>query len=471
MGLFSKILGGGTQSVVRCDETDFLIWKYQGGSVSSGTSIIVKDGEVAVLIGASQTCVEGPANQTATEKLSEVYFINLAGSNVVRFAVPYFGINDPRFPDLNVPVAVGGSINFNIQDGKAFTKMHRLVGFDMEAFQKKIKDAVVKYVKSVVTNIPSDNGIPLVQMEKKILEISEILRQYLLQRLAIDFAVNVRAVDLNAIEYDADDDNYKQLKSLTQGQAADVSRAQHKINVETMRMQSKVNLDSMRAQSEANTETIQTQARLNLDALKESQKQDLKNRDESLKMDREVRSQELYDREEKMRIQRDLAEKAGNVQIDELQKSGRMAMGSMPGMGQSLGGFNPSGINQIASPNPIAQIAQPTGINMGGVGTSKGSLTPPPPINTTPQIPPQIPQVCVYVAIGGQAQGPFDYNMLKEMVKTGGLTAQTLVWKEGIEWTPAIQVPEVASILNAPQVPSPTTSPTPPPPPGVPPTL
>ena len=369
MGLFSKILGGGTQSVVRCDETDFLIWKYQGGSVSSGTSIIVKDGEVAVLIGTSQTCVEGPANQTATEKLSEVYFINLAGSNGVRFAVPYFGINDPRFPDLNVPVAVRGSINFNIQDGKAFTKMHRLVGFDMEAFQKKIKDAVVKYVKSVVTNIPSDNGIPLVQMEKKILEISEILRQYLLQRLAIDFAVNVRAVDLNAIEYDADDDNYKQLKSLTQGQAADVSRAQHKINVETMRMQSKVNLDSMRAQSEANTETIQTQARLNLDALKESQRQDLKNRDESLKMDREVRSQELYDREEKMRIQRDLAEKAGNVQIDELQKSGRMAMGSMPGMGQALGGFNPSGNYQIASPTPIAQIAQPTGINMGGVGT------------------------------------------------------------------------------------------------------
>lgn len=471
MGLFSKILGGGTQSAVRCDETDFLIWKYQGGSVSSGTSIIVKDGEVAVLIGTSQTCVEGPANQTATEKLSEVYFINLAGSNVVRFAVPYFGINDPRFPDLNVPVAVRGSINFNIQDGKAFTKMHRLVGFDMEAFQKKIKDAVVKYVKSVVTNIPSDNGIPLVQMEKKILEISEILRQYLLQRLAIDFAVNVRAVDLNAIEYDADDDNYKQLKSLTQGQTADVSRAQHKINVETMRMQSKVNLDSMRAQSEANVETIQTQTRLNLDALKESQRQDLKNRDENLKMDREVRSQELYDREEKMRIQRDLAEKAGNVQIDELQKSGRMAMGSMPGMGQSLGGFNPSGINQIASPNPIAQIAQPTGINMGGVGTSKGSLTPPPPINTTPQIPPQIPQVSIYVAIGGQAQGPFDYNMLKEMVKTGGLTAQTLVWKEGIEWTPAIQVPEVTSILNAPQVPPPTTSPTPPPPPGVPPTL
>lgn len=106
---------------------------------------------------------------------------------------------------------------------------------------------------------------------------------------------------------------------------------------------------------------------------------------------------------------------------------------------------------------------------MGG-GINSGTPTPPP----APQVPPQIPQVNIYVAIGGQTQGPFDYNMLKEMVRTGGLTAQTLVWKEGINWTPAIQVPEVASILNAPQTPPPPTSavpPTPPTPPGVPPTL
>lgn len=441
MGLISKILGGGTQSAVRCDEAEFLIWKYQGGVVSSGIPITVKDGEVAVLIGSSQACVEGPANQTATEKLSEVYFINLAGSNVVRFAVPYFGVNDPRFPDLNVPIAVRGSLNFNIEDYKSFMRMHRLIGFDMETFQKKIKDAVVKYVKSVVSNVPTDNGIPVVQMEKKILEIGDILHQYLKQRLAVDFAINVRAVDLNAIEYDPDDDNYKQLKALTQGQAAEMSKTQHNINIEQMKAQSKLNIDAMR----------------------ETQKQDLYNRGANLGMDRQMRAQDLKDREERMRIQRHLGEKAYNAQIDELQKSGRMAMGGMPGMGQPLGGFNPSGINQIASPKPIAQIGQPTAINMGE-GINMGGATPPPVNAPTPQMPPQVPQINVYVAIGGQQQGPFDYNMLKQMVQNGGLTEQTLVWKEGLStWTPAIQVPEVASILNAPQVP--------PPPPGVPPTL
>ena len=75
MGFFSKILGGNdSQTIVRCDEAEFLIWKYQGGAVKSGTSIIVKDGEVAALIGSTQTTIEGPANTTASEDLSEVFF-------------------------------------------------------------------------------------------------------------------------------------------------------------------------------------------------------------------------------------------------------------------------------------------------------------------------------------------------------------------------------------------------------------
>lgn len=237
MKLFSKIFSGSSQTVIRCDEAEFLIWKYPEAAVKSGTSITVKDGEVAVLIGSSQTYVEGPSNQTVTEKLSEVYFINLAGSNVVRFAVPYFGVNDPRFPDLNVPVAVRGSLNFNIEDYRGFMRMHRLIGFDMEVFQKKIKDAVVKYVKAVVSNVPTDNGIPIVQMEKKILEIGEILHKYMKYRFAVDFAINIRAVDLNAIEYDADDENYKQLRTLTHDKAVDISKIQHDIQIKSLRQQ------------------------------------------------------------------------------------------------------------------------------------------------------------------------------------------------------------------------------------------
>lgn len=404
MGLFSRKKSDNQTSIVKCDEVEYLIWKYpNSGMIAAGTPLSVKDTEVAVLVGVSQNdCAEGPFNGVTAEPLNSVYFINLSGSNVVRFAVPYFGVNDPRFPDLNVPVAVRGSLNFNIEDYKGFMRMHRLVGFDMEQFQKKIKDAVVKYIKAVISNTPTDYGIPVVQLEKRILDIGDILLRYLKQRLADDFAVNVRAVDINAIECDTDDENYKQLRVLTQGQAAELSQTQHQVNIDTIKAQSSLNIESMA----------------------------------------ETQRQDLTDRGEKMRINRDLGERAGKAQIEELQKSGRMGMMG----GQSVGGFNPGGVNvgngiNMVQGSPMApQIGQGSSINMGGTNQ--------------PQMPPPMPQVSVYVAIGGQQQGPFNFDMLKQMVKTGGLTPQTLVWKEGLaNWTPAQQVPELASLFNQPQVP------------------
>ena len=433
MGLFNKIFNSSSKSpkVVRCDVPEFLVWKYDE-PVDEGSLVVVKDGEVAVLIGSTQTTLEGPANTTASEKLNAVYYINLAGSNVVRFAVPYFGVNDPRFPDLNVPIAVRGSVNFGVEDYKSFIRMHRLVSFDMESFQKKIKDAVVKYVKAVVSNVPTDYGIPLIQMEKKILEVGSILQQYLNQRMAADFAINVRGVDLNAIEYDADDDNYKELRSLTQDQVKETSQAQHKINLETMHVQSQLNLDAQR----------------------EIHKQDIHHRGANLQMDREDRAIDMEDRKEKMRIQRTLANKATNAQIDEMQKSGRLAMGQPMGGMNFGGGINIGAPQQITQPNPIGQIGQPSGLNMGAPKAGNLGGTTPPPMGGAPQMPPQLPNISVYVAIGGQQQGPFDANMLKQMIQTNGLTPQTLVWKEGLTaWTPAQQVPEIASLFNAPQIP------------------
>ena len=40
-------------------------------------------------------------------------------------------------------------------------------------FQQKLKGQVTKYIKSVVTNAPTEHQIPVLQLERKILEISE----------------------------------------------------------------------------------------------------------------------------------------------------------------------------------------------------------------------------------------------------------------------------------------------------------
>ena len=98
--------------------------------------------------------------------------------------------------------------------------------------------------------------------------------------------------------------------------------------------------------------------------------------------------------------------------------------------------------------------------------------TPPMPESAIPEPPrPQAmePQVQMMLYIGGQQYGPYDYKTLKTFLPTGQLTAQTLVWQQGMAaWTPAGQVPELQALF-APAAPTPPVPPVPPTP-GVPPT-
>jgi membrane protease subunit (stomatin/prohibitin family) len=63
--------------------------------------------------------------------------------------------------------------------------------------------------------------------------------------------------------------------------------------------------------------------------------------------------------------------------------------------------------------------------------------------------PPPLPaQAQWFIGVGGQQQGPFDADALAAQAGAGTLTPQTLVWKNGMPaWTPAQDVPEVASVL------------------------
>ena len=58
------------------------------------------------------------------------------------------------------------------------------------------------------------------------------------------------------------------------------------------------------------------------------------------------------------------------------------------------------------------------------------------------------PQVQMYLHIAGQQYGPYDYGTLKQFVTTGQLTAQTLVWQQGMTaWTAAGEVRELQALF------------------------
>ena len=254
MALF-KNNDGGMMDVIRCDEQDYLIWKWHPQGTSSansqransirwGSSLRVRDGSVAAFVythetGVSQDFVEGPFDDIIETKnfpvlsnivglayvggspfQAEVYFINLANLIQIKFGVPYFDVFDPRFLDFGVPTAVRGSINFKISDYREFIKLHRLDEFDMADFQAQTRDAIVRHVKDVVSNAPDKNGIPVVQLERQISQINALVETDLSESMRKDFGVSVQRVDISDIEIDKNSVGYKKLESLTQNKAA-----------------------------------------------------------------------------------------------------------------------------------------------------------------------------------------------------------------------------------------------------------
>lgn len=448
MGLFNK-KEGGMMDVIRCDEQEYLVWKWRPvgqdansthkeNAIRYGSSLRVKDGEVAVFVykqkdGTMQDYIMGPYDDTiktanfpvltsivglafggASPFQAEIYYINLAGNVQIKFGIPYFDVFDPRFLDFAVPMAVRGTLTFNITDYKGFIKLNRLINFELEDFKRQLKDAVTKYVKGVVTNIPQDNGIPVIQMERKILEINTIVEQYLKPRLETDFGVNMKAFDIAAIEPDKESEGYQSLMHVTK---------------------------------EQQTRTIDAQTNINLKNMADMQAINAANMEETLRIQREEAQ-----RAQKLQTETNfIGAHALNQQTEVLKTAaGNLGqMGSM-NMGGGNGGFNPAGMMTGM------MMGGAMGQQMAGMMNQMGQT-----LNQGMQAPPPIPQVQYTLNIGGQNMGPYNLQQMQQMVQQGQMTAQTYVWKQGMaNWEMAGNVQELATLFGA----------VPPPPPGMPPT-
>jgi membrane protease subunit (stomatin/prohibitin family) len=445
MGLFGKKEEGGLMDVIRCDEQEYLVWKWRpSGAANStnkenairyGSSLRVKDGELAVFVyqqkdGSLQDFIVGPYDQTiktanfpvltgivgmafggASPFQAEIYFINLSGNIQIKFGVPYFDVYDPRFLDFGVPMAARGTITFNVTDYKGFIKLNRLINFELEDFNKQIKDAVSKYVKGVITNIPSDNGIPVLQMEKKLLEINDLIAAYLKPRLENDFGVNLKGFDLATIEVDKESQGYAELRKVTADQAAKTTVAQTDVNIKNMQDMQSINSQNM---------------------------------EETLRIQREEAQ-----RAQKLQTETNfIGTHALNQQSDVL-KTAAQNLGEMGSMNTGGGGgMNPAGMMTGmmlggAMGNQMAGMMNNMGQNM-----QQQQNTPPPP-----------PSISYNISVNGQNSGPFNWQQLQQLVQNGQLTPNTHVWKQGMAgWEVAGNVPELGNLFAS-------TPPPPPPPP------
>ena len=422
MGIFSNKQEGGLMDVIRCDEQEYLVWKWRPSgepnstkkenAIRYGSSLRVKDGEMAVFFyqqnnGAIQDFIIGPHDQTIKTAnfpvltsivgaafggnspfQAEIYFINLSGNVQIKFGIPYFDVFDPRFPDLGVPCAVRGTMIFNITDYKNFIKLNRLINFSLEDFKNQVKDFFIRQAKSVVLNITSETGVPAMQLETKIDLISTYLKSKLSESLADDFGVNLKRIDIGTIELDKEHPHYQQLKKSTVDQQTKFIDAKTDIEIK--------NLDEM------------------------------------------------------MRIQRKEAElgvEGKNINVHQLNIQGDVAKTAAESLGE-LGGAGTGGDG--SGINPAGMMA---GMMMGGaVGSGMAGMmgNMMQGVNQPVQSPPPPPYSQYFIALSGQQSGPYSLLQLQQMVQNGSLTKNHHVWKQGMsEWLLATEEQEVAKLFSS----------------------
>ncbi len=443
MGLFGNKSEGGMMDVIRCDEQEYLVWKWRPSgeanttkkenAIRYGSSLRVKDGELAVFVyqqqdGSMQDFIVGPYDQTIKTAnfpilssivgaafggdspfQAEIYFINLSSNIQLKFGIPYFDVFDPRFLDFAIPMAVRGTITFNITDYKGFIKLNRLLNFELDDFNKQIKDSVAKYIKGVITNIPAEKGMPVLQIERQIFQINEYVEAYLKPRLQNDFGVNLKGLDIATIEVDKESNGFAELKKITIDQQSKATIAQNDVSIKNLQDMQNINAGNM---------------------------------EETLRLQREEAQ-----RAQKLQTETNfMGAHALNQQTDVL-KTGAESLGNMSNMGGGSGGMNPAGMMTGmmmggAMGNQMAGMMNSMGQNM-----QNQQNTPPPP-----------PTIAYSVSVNGQTAGPFHLQQLQQMVQNGQLTPNTHVWKQGMAaWELAGNVQELATLFGA--------VPPPPPPP------
>ncbi len=406
MGLFTNKTEGGIMDVIRCDEQEYLVWKWRPSgeanttrkenAIRYGSSLRVKDGEMAVFFyqqnnGTIQDYIIGPHDQTIKTAnfpiltsivgaafggnspfQAEIYFINLASNVQIKFGIPYFDVFDLRFPDLGVPCAVRGTLTFNITDYKNFIKLNRLINFSLDDFKNQVKDFFIRRAKSVVLNITSETGIPAMQLETRIDQISDYLKSKLTDSLTDDFGVNLKRIDVGTIELDKEHPHYQQLKKSTVDQQTKLIDATTDIEI-TNRL-------------------LQVQGK--------------------------------------------------NINVHQLNLQADVAKTAAESLGQLGGGIGGDGMN------PAGMMA---GMMMGGaVGGSMAGMmgNMMQGVNQPQQVPPPPPTVQFYIAINGQQSGSYTISQLQQMIQNGTFTKNHHVWKQGMpEWILASEEQEIAKLF------------------------
>ena len=479
--------------MVRCDESDFLIWKWRPNreaaacsskkenAIRYGSSLRVKPGQAAVffyqnkgeydvILGPFDDIIKaenlpvlasivGLAYKGGTPFQAEVLFINLAKGMELPFVVPFFRVipAEPEYKVYDVQVAVKGAVTFEVpKDANVVKYLIEAWGSNdttLEELKSKMKSLLVQEVKRIVSSAPKQTGIFVMHFNALIGEMGQYILKNIQDMLAHRFGIFATSVLIEDIRYDEESESYQRLKRITEEQAQMFNLENEKnallsyeIQRETMRTDADVRNENVRRMAEIQMEhTGDIAARMREEAQFAQHMQS-----EQAAKQAELASQSAY-----------LGAHAINRQSDVL-KAGMESLGQMGAMnfgGGQGGGMNPAAmmtgmmmggaVGQQASQmmNTLGQTMQ-----QGMAAGAQGGTTPPP-------IPGQQQPTVFYLALNGQQYGPCDATAIGQMLQTGQVNGETLGWHDGMaSWQAIKTIPALAALFQqsaGPSVPPP----------------
>lgn len=290
---FGKKSEGGIMDAIRCDEKDFLIWKWRPAgqdvnttrkenAIRTGSSLNVHPGQAAVFLYQQQEgeydVIKGPYNGIiktdnmpilasiigaayagGTPFQAEIYFFNLARGMEIQFTIPYFRIvpAEAQYKAYDIRVAVKGSLAFEIPSQKEYIKsmFEAWGGSDttLAEFEEKVKSLLIQEVKQVMTNAPKDTGVFVMHFNQLIGEMGKYILARLQNKIANRFGILATDIIISDIRYDEESESYQNLARITENQAQLFNLEQEKnallsfeIQRETMRTDADVRNESAR---------------------------------------------------------------------------------------------------------------------------------------------------------------------------------------------------------------------------------
>lgn len=484
MGLFNKAKEGGIMDAIRCDEKDFLIWKWRPNkdtaignsrkenSIRYGSGLSVRPGQAAIFLYPNKTweydVIKGPFNDViktdnmpilssivglayggGTPFQAEVYYINLAKGMEIPFFIPPFRIipAEAEYKAYDIQVSVKGSLVFEVSTEPEYIKylMEAWGGNDtsLDEFEDKLKTMLTQEVKQIVANAAKDTGIFILHFNGLIGEIGQYICNRLQNAIAHRFGVLATAIYLSDIHFNEDSEGYQRLKRITEDQA-------HLFNLEnekTALLSYEIQRQTMQTDADVRNETTRRMADIQMEHTEDM----LSRMREESQFAQHLQSQETA-RQTKLGSESAYINAHALNQQTEVLKTGMQNMGAMGSMnlGGGDGHMNPAGMmtSMMMGASVAGQVGNMMNQMGGQVANNLASAGQP------QMAPPPLPNqqaVTYYLYVNNAQVGPCDVNTISQMVGAKQINGDTLGWCDGMaNWGALKTIPALSSLFSRP---------------------